>query len=253
MEFNLEKIKEEIEARKSETRLNEEVNGTGRMGAPRDSKKFLVELLTSVNNNGVPTPAVQALRSVTEVTDQRLGAPLTVNDAYKVMKQGGQPVQNTPAQYNQQQPMNEVYQPTPQQLGERDDSYFDRQMQMAVEKLKTNGRTVPQVPNAGLSQTLADYANTQYVGAPSQVNNNLNPTVLNEQVSKSMNEIMGSSQFTKIVSEAYKNMINEMYAKEKVETILVEIIQSDTFKKIMRKEVLNTLKEVQEYQKKKSN
>jgi len=243
MDFNLEKIKEEIEARKSESRLTEEVNGTGRMGAPRDSKKFLVELLTSVQNNGVPTPAVQALRAVTEVTDQRLGVPVSAGG--KVVQQNQQ-VYTAPAAGYNQQPMNEVYQPQPQQLGERDDSYFDRQMQMAVEKLRTNGRPAPQNPNAGLTQTLADFANTQFAGAPSsQVNNNLNPSMLNEQVNRSMNEIMGSSQFTKIVGEAYKNMINEMYTKEKVESILVEIIQGDTFKKILKKQIVDTLIEIQ--------
>lgn len=232
MEFNLDNIKQEIESRKAENSLKEQA--AGRVGqSPHAKKKFLVDLLTSVNS-GTPTPAVSALRNLNETTEQIYGG---------VGKAGAQqtyvPPTNTGAQHAIQ-PVNEVY-----RGGERGDEFFEQQMELAKEKLRNKAGTAQLTPNAGLSQTLTEYANAPYIGQNQPIGGGINAGALNEHVTKSMNEVMGSSQFTKIVAEAYKNMINEMYTKEKVESVLVEIVQSDTFKKIMKKQIVETLIDIQ--------
>jgi len=237
--FNIESIKKEIDERRSKQQITEQTTGTGRMGAPRDSKKFLVDLLNSVNNNGAPTPAVQALRQVTEITDQRLGVPTT---AGKTPQPGlTQPTyNNTPVQNYTHQPQQMI-----NEGGERTDSYFDQQMQRGYDMLRNRaGGQTPQ-PNAGLSQVLTEYNNAPFVGTPQNGNMGVNAGALNEHIARTMNEMTNSSNFVNLVSEAYKNMINEMYTKEKIETALVEIIQSDTFKKIMKKNIVDTLLEIQ--------
>jgi hypothetical protein len=116
-------------------------------------------------------------------------------------------------------------------------------------KYKSNPNANTPQQGAGLSQTLAEYANAPFVGTgmqqPLNEGGGFNANNLNEHITRTMNEVMGGSNFTKIVAEAYKNMINEMYTKEKVETVLVEIVQSDVFKKIMKKQIVDTLIEIQ--------
>lgn len=234
MEFNLETIKQEIESRRSSNIVNEQttVNSRGTKGG----QKFLLELLNSVNNNGAPTQAVQVLRQVTEVSDQKYGA---------VGKSTGHYVPPTQVQQEQFPSVNSGV--------ERDENFFEQQLQRNMEMLrhKAASSTIQQ-PSAGLSQVLNEYAGTPYVGAP--INNvsggGINANALNEHITKTMSEVMGGSNFTKIVEGAYKNMINEMYTKEKIETALVEIIQGDTFKKIMKKIVVDTLIEIQNRNKK---
>lgn len=241
MEFSLDSIKKEIESRRAENLVMEQETGTGRMGAPRDSKKFLADLLNSVNSGGAPTPAVQALRTVTEVTDQRLGVPTTVGRPSPTPVQG----------YN---PPPQQYQPQPQIMNEgmgqdRGEAYFEQQLQRGYDMLRSRGgNQQPINPNAGLSAALNEYAASPFVGA--NQNGGINANALNEHITKSMGEIMGGSNFTKIVEGAYKNMINEMYTKEKIETALVDILQGETFKKIMKKLIVDTLIEIQNRNKK---
>lgn len=238
MEFNLETIKQEIESRRSSNMVNEQttVNGRGAKGG----QKFLLDILNSVNNNGAPTQAVQVLRQVTEVTDQKYG---------NVGKSTGQqyvPPTNHPSQIQQEQ-----FPPISSGV-ERDDNYFEQQMQRNFDTLRQRSATpTVQQPAAGLSQILNEYAGAPYIGAANTVNNGgINANALNEHINKTMSDVMGGSNFTKIVEGAYKNMINEMYTKEKIETALVEIIQGDTFKKIMKKIVVDTLIEIQNRNKK---
>lgn len=241
-EFNLDSIKQEIEARRSEQMLTEQQTGTGRMGAPRESKKFLVDLLQSVNQGGAPTAAVQALRTVTEQSDAIYGVPTTIGRPSPSMPQTQ--YQPQPQQYNQQ-----PYQ-QPQQLNENfmggnttgdrgADSYFEQQMQQGMELLRVRAQKNQQgQPQAGLGQALNEYNN-----APMMPQQGFNPNMLNEHIANSAN-------FQKLVEGAYKNMINEMFAKEKIENALVEIVQSETFKKIMKKTIVDTLLEIQNRNKK---
>ncbi len=248
--FNLDAVKKEIDERRSGQLVNEQTTGTGRMGAPRDSKKFLVDLLTSVNNNGVPTPAVQALRQVTEITDQRLGVPTTAGKEAPIVQPNQQ---GYPQQQYAQQPMNENLMPQQQMpVGDgRGDVFFEQQMQKGMELLRQRGvqNQQPQQLGAALSQSLNEYANAPFMGQPAQ-GSVVNAGALNEHITKTMNEMTSNPNFGRLVESAYKNMINEMYAKEKIETALVEIVQSDTFKKIMKKTIVDTLLEIQNRNKK---
>lgn len=228
MEFNLETVKQEIEARKAENSLKEQASGRVSQ-SPQAKKKFLVDLLTSVNN-GTPTPAVAALRNLNETTEQIYGSVGKGGSAQTYV-----PPVNT-VQPHALQPINEMNNGM-----ERGDAYFEQQM----DKLRNKSNSPNFTPNAGLSQTLTEYANAPFIGQNQSMGGGINANALNEHVTKTMNEVMGSSNFTKIVAEAYKNMINEMYTKEKVESVLVEIVQSDTFKKIVKKQIVETLIEIQ--------
>jgi len=239
MEFDLDKIKQEIEARKTETVIREQA--TGKAGIQKLSKReFLTGLLTSVNQS-VETPAVQALKTLTETTEQRYGA---------VGKPGVNASQTYVPPTNQVQPINEIYTSHPQSF-ERGDAFFEKQMAKAAEMLKLKSNSNQQPANAGLSQTLAQYANAPFMGAPANQSLNeslgggINASMLNEHINRTMTEVMGGSNFTKLVEGAYKNMINEMYTREKVESVLVEIVQGDTFKKILTKQIVETLKFIQ--------
>lgn len=233
--FNLENIKKEIEARKTESIVKGQAMGV----APKNGKKFLVDLLTSVNH-GTPTPAVQALRTLSESTEQRFG--LVTHAGKEIVNKGGAVQTYTP-------PINNTQQPIMNDNGDRGESFFDQQMAKATDMLKYKTNPQP-TPNAGLSQTLSEYANAPYVGTGQQpmnesYNGGVNANMLNEHITRTMSEVMGGSNFTKLVEGAYKNMINEMYTREKVEQVLVEIIQGDTFKKILKKQIVDTLIEIQ--------
>lgn len=231
MEFNLDNIKQEIEARKAENSIKEQT--AGRVGqSPQAKKKFLVDLLTSVNS-GAPTPAVAALRNLNETTEQIYGGVGKPGVTYVAPINSVQP---QPIQTINEMNRNGV---------ERGDAYFEQQMELAQEKLRNRAGAPQLTPNAGLSQTLTEYANAPYIGQNQPIGSGINANALNEHVTRTMNEVMGSSNFTKIVGEAYKNMINEMYTKEKVESVLVEIVQSDTFRKIVKKQIVETLIEIQ--------
>lgn len=237
--FNLENIKKEIDARKSQNAVNEQA--AGKVGqSPQAKKKFLVDLLTSVNN-GTPTSAVYALNHINEATESKHG--LATHGGKSIVNKGG--VVNT---YVPPTPMNETHQNiNVQPQVERGESYFDQQMRIGQERLLNNAGQPVATPNAGLSQALNEYANAPYVGQNQQMMTGagINANMLNEHVIKTMNEVMGGSNFTKIVAEAYKNMINEMYTKEKIEAALVEAFQGETFKKVIKKQIVDTLIEIQ--------
>src|SRR5258706_3478084 len=149
MEFNLDNIKQEIEARKAENSLKEQA--VGRVGqSPQAKKKFLVDLLTSVNN-GTPTTAVTALRNLNETTEQIYGGVGKSGSAATYV-----PPVNT-AQPHAIQPVNEM------NGGERGDVYFEQQMELAKDKLRNKSNSLQLTPNAGLSQTLTEYANAPYI------------------------------------------------------------------------------------------
>jgi hypothetical protein len=237
-EFNLDVIKKEIEERKATQIVTEQSTGTGRMGAARDSKKFLIGLLQSVNQ-GAPTPEVQALRTVTEMSDAKYGVPTTVGRPAPQV----QPYAPTPQQQSYQpQALNENFGVPPQDL-RGDESYFDQQMQRGMELLRQRSNQNAN-PNVGLSQALNEYSTAPFVNQPTQ-GGAINAGALNEHINKTLNEMTNNSNFIRLVEAAYKNMINEMYAKEKIETALVEIVQSDTFKKLMKKTIVDTLIEIQ--------
>lgn len=241
-EFNLESIKQEIESRRSTHLVTEQETGTGRMGASRDSKKFLIGLLNSVNS-GVVTPELKALRTVTEMSDVKYGVPTTAGKPAPQVQQ---------TQYTQPQ-QNVQYQP--QVLNEHggaeiraDDTYFEQQMQRGMDLLRMRSGQNQAPNNAGLSQALNEYATAPFLNQPST--GGINAGALNEHINRSLNEMTNNANFVRLVEAAYKNMINEMFAKEKIETALVEIVQGDTFKKIMKKTIVDTLLEIQNRNKK---
>lgn len=231
MEFNLEELKKDIEARKSENLVREQAFGRGNGILKGDKKRFLVDLVNSVNQ-GADTPAVQTVRAISETTEKLHGMPrkgMTYNA----------PTQQT----------NAYIPPVPNQnLGvvneggfERGDSYFEQQQQRAQELLKLRlGNGAIQNPNAGLSQQLNEYAQTPYIGnnqpqyMNEQLGGNINANVLNEHIRKTMTEVLAGSTFDKIVEDTFRNVITEMYTKEKIENVVNEFINEGKFAKVVR-------------------
>jgi len=240
MNFNLDNIKKEIEERRNQSIIKEETLGTGSGIRKSDSKRFIVELLNSVNS-GVPTPAVQAIRAVSESTEANHGVPVAVAKSHY----------NPPTQSASRQAVNEYTQPVQQsQMVDKRDTFFEEQMARAKELITKKPTSNP---NAGLSQQLAEYSTSQYVGAgaPQQPLNEVqhygavNPALLNEQIRKTMIDVLGGNTFDKLVEETFRNVITEMYTREKIENVINEFIDSGKFKKVVVETILDIQKRKQ--------
>lgn len=240
MNFDLDNIKKEIEERRNQSIIKEETLGTGGGIRKTDSKRFIVELLNSVNS-GVPTPAVQAIRAVSESTEANHGVPVAVAKSHY-----------TPPTPAVRQQVNEFTQPVQNtQMYDRRDAFFEEQMAKAKD-LVTRKQTTPN-QNTGLSQQLAEYATSQYVGAGAtqqplhevQQYGAINPSLLNEQIRKTMIDVLGGNTFDKLVEETFRNVITEMYTREKIENVINEFIESGKFKKVVVETILDIQKRKQ--------
>ncbi len=222
MEFNLDSIKKEIEERKSGQVIMEQA--FGKSGVPKtDKKRFLTDLLNSVNHGNVTTPAVAAIRAVSETTEKIHGMP----------RQGMTYNTPSPATTSYTPPTN--YGVVNETGGDRGDNYFEQQMQRSQELLKNKSNS-----NAGLSQILNEHG----AGQPQQSYvteqyGSVNLNVLNEQIRKTMTEVLGGTSLDKMVESTFKNMITEMYTKEKIENVVNEFVENGKFEKIVRDVIID--------------
>ncbi len=240
MEFkiDLEVLKKSVEERKNNSMIVEQA--MGKTGVPKtDKRTFLANLLSSVNQGDRNNTAVQALQTLNETVEATRGVPTAVAKNMGVGRMG------------------EAYTPAPAtpNTSYRDgDAAFEREVQKRAEDMVRLGK-MNASNSVPLSEAVNNYAKTPYVGQP--MNEQYAPqqqysSPMNEQILKSVADVMGSAMFDKMINESFRNVITEIYTKEKIENVIKEYVESDIFKKVVAGKVADTIKQLQEIQKKKT-
>lgn len=234
--FDINKLKTEIDSRKSEKTTKEVALGMIPAGAiPKKGKRaFLNELVTSMHR-GIKTDASEAIRVVNETVENRKGVPnAAVNN-----KASGKYI---PPRTNRVQ-LNEEVAPTtyspplndwgiPQGVsggrsgdGERDDLFESQNAkydQMMMSGNPVAAQIVRQQPQPVGQQR-------QYVTEPA-------PIVMNEQLDQMLNEKL-ERNMERMVESAFKSVLTSIYTKEKIQESLSEFLKSDDFIKVVGKAI----------------
>jgi len=221
VKVNLNKIKEEIEARKAEKGIVPQNLGaaTGRFAAPKD--EFLNGLLTSLKT-GQDTPSTNLLREV----------------EHKVaVKNGEKPRARVPGVTQDfQQPQQ---QRPPAVMGES----FDREERMYQDLNTKKNQTLADAIQSGITpgrgNTQQPQQQNEYRQQPQMV---LNEAAIVENVRSTVNEYLAISLMP-ILEESTRSTIIEMYAVETIKKTLTEN------KELIRGIVYEVIREIQAKQK----
>jgi len=250
-EFNFDSLKREIEERNKETLIKEEAMGKSCI-RKTDRNTFLINLLNSVKVGDPNNQSVQAIKAVTESTD-------VVHGNSNVIAGNQQTHLNIPSQQQQFHNPQQGYQNHQGGFEDRSEGYFREQERIALERLSNSIPKPPSQNNVPMSQMLTEYNKTPYVGQPNNYGGGINAQLLNEHISKTMNEILNSAMADKLVEGMTKNILSEVYARERVEKVVKALIDDGTFRKMLieglvendkyRSIVISTVREIAERKK----
>jgi len=183
--LNIEKIKEEIERKKSE-------KGISPSGQPKDG--FLHKLRESLER-GTPNESINKIKEVSNKAAEKASMKTGVSE--KKPFNYSQPNQNYPQQ-QQRRPI-------------IDEGYDNREEQM-FQNFQTSNRT--------LADSLSQYVGqtpSQSGQQPTQINEQLMVQRIDERIDKYLSQNVGD-----IFNESIKSVILEQFAKERISEVLLE-------------------------------
>lgn len=229
--FNINKLKAEIDSRKTERTTKDVALGIVPAGAiPKKGKKaFLNELVTSMHR-GVKTDASEAVRVLNETVEGKKGVP---NAAAKNVNKYIPP-RTGRVQLNEEAPTQQYAPNTaandwgiPSGVavgksadGERDD-LFEKQ-NAKYDQMMMSGNPIA-------AQIVKQPQQRQYV-------NEQQPIVMNESLDQMLNEKL-ERNMERMVESAFKSVLTSIYTKQKIQESLAEFLESDDFVKVVGKAI----------------
>jgi len=231
--FNINKLKAEIDSRKTERTTKDVALGIVPAGAiPKKGKKaFLNELVTSMHR-GIKTDASEAIRVVNETVEMKKGAPnaaaKNVNkyipprqSRVQALEESVAPVVNSAAN---DWGLPAGIAPSRNGDGERDDLFESQNAKF--DQMMMSGHPIA----ASMVKQMSPAQQKQYITEQQQ------PIVMNESLDQMLNEKL-ERNMERMVESAFKSVLTSIYTKQKIQESLAEFLESDDFVKVVGKAI----------------